>query len=47
MNSEVWIVSFVYEERGDTSGSAWGVMVCEFCKWKEVQAWEEVRSHLG
>ena len=34
MNREVWVVPFVCEERRDTSGSAQGVIISEFCKRK-------------
>ena len=37
MNREVRVVPFVREERRDTSGSARGVIISEFCKWKEFQ----------
>ena len=35
MNHEVQMVSFVREERRDTSGSTQGVIISEFCKRKE------------
>ena len=34
VNCKVWVVPFVCEERRDTSGSAWGVIISEFCKRK-------------
>ena len=34
MNRKIRVVSFVHEERRDTSGSARGVIVSEFRKWK-------------
>ena len=35
MNREVRVVPFVREERRDTSGSARGVIISEFRKWKK------------
>ena len=35
MNREVQVVPFVCEERRDTSGSARGVIISEFHKWKK------------
>ena len=35
MNREVWVVPFVQEERQDTSGSAWTVIISKFRKRKE------------
>ena len=32
MNREVQVVPFVREERQDTSGSAWGIIISEFHK---------------
>ena len=37
VNCEVWMVPFIREERRDTSGSAWGIIISEFRKWKEFQ----------
>ena len=34
MNCKVRVVPFVHEERRDTSGSAQGVIISEFCKQK-------------
>ena len=31
MNCEVQMVPFVHEERGDTSGSTWGIIISKFC----------------
>ena len=35
VNRDGRVIAFVGIEWGDTSGSVWSVVVCEFCEWKK------------